>query len=71
MSTLARRAQNGDRDPRVDEVRQRGDRVAVAFSWSDAQGGRHTWAHILRLRSGLIVDMQDHASAGRALRAVR
>jgi len=42
----------------------------VAVSWADREGERHGWAHALKLESGLIVDMQDYASAKRAAAAV-
>jgi hypothetical protein len=43
----------------------------VAFSWSDGEGRRHRWAQALRLRDGMIVDMQDFGSPKRALALVR
>jgi hypothetical protein len=52
----------GDHDARLDSVEQRGDTVVAAFSWSDSDGRRHTWAQVLKLRDGSIVDMQDYKS---------
>jgi ketosteroid isomerase-like protein len=63
--------QRGDHDLRIDELRQRGDRVAVVTSWLDSGGGRHHWPHVLRVRDGKIVDMRDYPTPEQALRAVR
>ena len=52
---------DGGRDYSLDSVQPRGDRVVVAFSWSDKEGKRHNWAQALRLRDGKIIDMQDFA----------
>jgi hypothetical protein len=48
-------------------VRQDNSKVTVAYSWADAEGRRLEWGQILRMRDGLIIDMQDFArgSAGR------
>jgi hypothetical protein len=43
----------------------------VVISWAERNGARHEWANLLRLRDGLIVDMEDYASGERALRALR
>jgi hypothetical protein len=40
------------------------------FSWAEESGKRHEWAHLLQLRDGLIVDMQDYASGARAVRTL-
>jgi hypothetical protein len=61
----------GARDLRVDRVEQRGERVAVVLSWTEQSGERGEWAHVLRLREGMIVRMQDHAGGTSALRALR
>ena len=37
----------------------------------EAAGKRHEWAHVLRLRDGMIVDMQDYASRAKAVRGLR
>jgi hypothetical protein len=61
----------GDRDYTLDSVQSRGDRVVVAFSWSDKEGRRHNWAHALRLRHGKIIDIQDFASPRSAAALIR
>ncbi|MGH2716215.1 MAG: hypothetical protein ACRDM7_20495 [Thermoleophilaceae bacterium] len=61
----------GDHDLRVDRVEQRDGRRAVVFSWAERAGRRHEWAHLLRLREGMIVEMEDYANGTRALRALR
>jgi hypothetical protein len=61
----------GDRDYAVDSVQSRGDRVVVAFSWSDKEGRRHNWAQALRLSHGKIVDMQDFANPTSAAALMR
>lgn len=61
----------GDREYRLDAIRSRGNRVVVAFSWSDKDGHRHAWAHALRLRDGKIVDMQDFANPKSAFALMR
>jgi ketosteroid isomerase-like protein len=53
----------------LDEMREGGDRVAVAFSWNARDGSRTRWAQLLKLRNGRIVSMTDYASPKRALRA--
>jgi hypothetical protein len=58
-------------DLRVDRLEQRNGRLAVGISWAERDGTRHEWAHLLRLRDGMIVDMEDYASGERALRALR
>jgi len=45
--------------------------VLVAYSWADREGGRHHWAHLLKLKDGMIVDMQDYASPTRAVATAR
>ena len=54
----------------MDEVREREERVAVAFSWNAPDGSRTQWAQLLTVRDGRIVRMQDYARPERALRAV-
>ena len=61
----------GDHDLRVDRVEQRNGRVAVAISWAEREGTRQEWARLLRLRDGMIIDVQDYRSGERALRALR
>lgn len=68
---IGRRRRAGDRDYRIDSVEQHGDRVIVAFSWSDATGKRHAWAQALQLEDGRIVDIQDYKSPARAAVATR
>lgn len=61
----------GDRDLRIDRVEHRDARVVVVLSWAEKGGKRHEWTHLLRLRGGLIIDIQDCASGGaKALRAL-
>jgi hypothetical protein len=69
--TIEWRDRAGDHNLRVERVEQRNGRVAVVISWADRAGTRHEWAHHLRVRDGLIVDMEDYASGERALRALR
>jgi hypothetical protein len=45
--------------------------VVVAYSWADRDGHRHTWAHLLELKDGRIIDMQDYASPARAAATAR
>jgi hypothetical protein len=61
----------GDHDYRVDRVEERRGRVLVAFSWADRHGRRHSWAHVLKIKAGRIVDMQDFASPTIAALAAR
>ena len=61
----------GDHDARVDGVEQHGVRVIVTLSWADKAGQRHDWAHVLKLKDGMIVDMQDSASPARAAATTR
>jgi ketosteroid isomerase-like protein len=53
----------------LDEVREGGDRVAVAFSWNAPDGSRTRWAQLLKMQNGRIIRMQDYANPKRALRA--
>jgi hypothetical protein len=69
--TIEWRDREGDHELRVDRVEQQNGRVAVVISWADRDGDRHEWAQLLRLRDGMIIDMQDYASGERALRALR
>jgi hypothetical protein len=62
--------QEGSTDWRIDELRASGERVAVAYSWRTPDGSRTLWAQLLRLRGGKIVDIQDVANPGKALRQV-
>lgn len=41
------------------------------LSWAEQSGKRHEWAHVLKLREGMIIDMQDYASGAKADRALR
>ena len=61
----------GDHDARIDAVDQSGARIIVSHSWADKTGKRHDWAHVLKLKDGMIVDMQDYASPTRAAAATR
>ena len=70
-STIEWRDRQGDHDLRVDRLERRDDRVAVAISWAERDGTRHEWAHLLRLRDGMIIDMEDYRSGERALSALR
>jgi hypothetical protein len=60
------RRKAGDRDGRLDSVERRGNRVVVAFSWSERNGKRYEWAQVLQLKDGKIVAMQDYAKPSRA-----
>jgi ketosteroid isomerase-like protein len=55
----------------VDDVTQRGDAIVVALSWLDKHDQRHRWSHVLRLRDGRIVSIQDYATPRAARAAVR
>jgi hypothetical protein len=48
-------------------VQEDNGKVTVTYSWADAEGHRLEWGQILRLRDGLIIDMEDYGrgSAGR------
>ena len=61
----------GDHDGRLDSVEQRGNRVVVAFSWSDSNDKRHDWAQVLELKDGKVIHMQDYAKPTRAALATR
>jgi hypothetical protein len=61
----------GDHDARLDSVEQRGNRVVVAFSWSDSNEDRHDWAQVLELKDGTIISMQDYATPSKATLATR
>ena len=65
------RRKAGDHDGRVDSVDQRGNRVVVAFSWSDRSNKRHDWAQVLELRDDKIVSMRDYAKPSSAAFATR
>jgi ketosteroid isomerase-like protein len=71
MSMTDWRRKQGDHDARIDTVEQHGARIVVTFSWADKQGRRHDWAHVLKLKDGKIVDMQDYASPTRAAATTR
>jgi ketosteroid isomerase-like protein len=66
MSMIDWRRKIGDQDYRVDRVEQRGSRIIVTVSWADKNGRRHDWAHVLTLKDGKIIDIQDYASPTRA-----
>jgi ketosteroid isomerase-like protein len=59
----------GAADWRLDDVRGRGDQVAVAFSWRAPDGTRARWAQLLTMSDGKIAAMRDYADPARALRA--
>jgi ketosteroid isomerase-like protein len=65
------RRKAGDHEGQVDSVEHRGDRVVVAFSWSDRKNKRHEWAQVLELSDGKIIAMQDYAKPSRATLATR
>lgn len=60
----------GAGDWQLEDARQAGDRVAIAYSWRAPDGSRTRWAQVLGLSDGKIVSMQDYASPARAFRAV-
>ena len=61
----------GDHDGRLDSLEQRGNRIVVAFSWSERTGKRHEWAQVLKLKDGMIIEMDDFAKRSRAALAMR
>ena len=61
----------GDHDARIDSVEHHGPRVIVTLSWADKAGKRHDWAHVLKLKDGKILDIQDYASPRRAAATTR
>jgi hypothetical protein len=61
----------GDRDGHVDSVDHRGNRVVVAFSWSDRSNKRHGWAQVLELVDSKIIAVQDYAKPSSAALATR
>ncbi len=61
----------GHHDARIDAVEQHGARVIVTHSWADKTGKRHDWAHVLKLKDGKIVGMQDYANPTRAAATTR
>jgi len=65
------RRKAGDHDGRVDSVEQRGNRVVVAFSWSDRGNKRHEWAQVLELKDDRVVSMQDYAKLSSAALVTR
>ena len=60
----------GASDWHLDDVRGRGDRVAVAYSWRAPDGSRACWAQVLTLTAGKIAGMRDYAEPARALHAI-
>jgi hypothetical protein len=70
-SALVDSRRSGDRDYRLDNVEQHGDRVVVSFSWVNHTGRRHHWTQALRIREGRIVDMQDYRSPKQAVAVAR
>jgi ketosteroid isomerase-like protein len=60
----------GSSEWRLDDVRGRGNRVAVTFSWRGPDGSRARWAQLLTLSNGKIAGMRDYADPARAIRAV-
>jgi hypothetical protein len=71
LSGMEWRKKAGDHDGHLDSVEQRGNRVVVAFSWSDRSDNRHDWAQVLELKDGKIIAMQDYAKPARAALATR
>jgi len=65
------RRKAGDHDGRVDSVEQRGNRVVVAFSWSDRGNKRHECAQVLELKDDKVVSMQDYAKLSSAALVTR
>ena len=65
------RLKAGDHDARLDSVEQRSDRAIVAFSWADSDDNRHDWAHLLKLRDGMIYSIKDYANPARAALVTR
>jgi ketosteroid isomerase-like protein len=70
MSGIESQRRQGAGDWQLEDLRGRGDRVAVAYSWRTPDGSRARWAQVLTLGDGKIVAMRDYASSARALRAV-
>jgi hypothetical protein len=48
------------RDYRIDGIEHDGEKAVAAYSWTNHLGDRVYWSHLLKLRDGKIVDMQDH-----------
>jgi hypothetical protein len=65
------RRKAGDRAGHVASVDHRGDRVVVAFSWSDRSNKRHEWAQVLELADSRIIAVQDYAKPSSAALAMR
>jgi ketosteroid isomerase-like protein len=70
VSGIGSQRRQGAGDWQLKEVRGRGDRVAVAYSWRAPDGSRARWGQVLTLSDGKIVGQRDYASPARALRAV-
>ena len=56
----------GDHDFRIDAIEEAGERVAVAFSWTERGGERRDFGQVLTLERGRIRTMRDHASGAAA-----
>ena len=54
----------------MDDVREAGERVAVALSWRTRTGDRDAWGHVVTVHEGRIVDMQDYRTPADAMRAL-
>jgi hypothetical protein len=67
---LIQRRRFGRSEFRVDDVREAGERVAVALSWRTRTGDRDAWGHVVTVREGRIVDMQDYRTPADAMRAL-
>jgi hypothetical protein len=65
------RKKAGDHDGHLDSVEQQGNRVVVAFSWSDRSDNRHDWAQVLDLKDGKVIAMRDYATPSKAMLATR
>ena len=57
---LRTRRAAGDHDLRIEGITQRGRFIVVDYSWRDVDDRRHVWAHLLEVRDGRIVAMQDY-----------
>lgn len=69
-SQIEWRYRQGAHDAQLDRLEQRDGRVAVVLSWAEGSGRRQEWAHVLQLRDGVIVGIQDYASGTKAVRAL-
>lgn len=60
----------GDPAFRVDAIDQTGERIAVAFSWSEHDGERRDFGQLLTLDQGRIRTMRDYRSGAEARAAL-